>query len=159
MNSESLLILNGPGLARVEEFAKDAFGVVSLSQIEQACEQLCEELNVTLDFRQSDDQEQIIQWIKHEANEFGALIFNQMGCAMRTPIDYAKYCADLEILTTLSRPVTEIHMTNVFRHDPDTFKALRGPEGKSSFVCGLGLDSYRVAIRAAAKNLTGSHSS
>ena len=159
MNSESLLVLNGPGLARVEEFAEDAFGIVSLSQIKQACEQLCEELNVGLDFRQSDDQEQIIQWIKNEADEFGTLILNQMGCAQRTPIDYARYCTDLEVLTTLSRPVTEIHMTNVFRHDPGTFKALRGPEGKTSLVCGLGLDSYRVAIRAAARHVAGSHSS
>ncbi len=137
----------------MEEFA-DAAGVVSLDNVRDVCEQLCNELSIALDFRQSDDQNEIVRWIKEDASEYAALIFNQMGCAERTPIDYPKYCNDLAVLTSLTIPFTEIHMTNVFRDDPGVFKALRGPQGNTAFICGLGIDSYRLAIRAAARRIT-----
>ncbi len=155
MTSKTLLILNGPGLTDVQSFAGDEFGVTSLDQIRSSCESLCSDLGIGLDFRQSDDQNQIVDWISKEANRFDALIINQMGCANTSPVDYPKYCADLGVLATLSVPVTEIHLTNVLRFDPDMFQALPGPPNKTSMICGLGLDSYRVAIRAAAKRAAG----
>ena len=154
MSDRSLLVLNGPGLANMEEFADDTLGITSLRHIQQSCAALCANLGVSLDFRQSDDQDQIIRWIRDDASQFDALIINQMGCAQRTKIDYAKYCSNLDILSGVSCRVTEIHMTNVLRFDPGVFKALRGPEGKTALICGLGADSYFVAIRAAAKQLT-----
>ena len=156
MNDRTLLILNGPGLARLSDFASDAFGVTSLEQVQSACEALCVELGVELDFRQTDNPNQMVQWIRDEADSYAALIVNQLGCADPTTIDYAQYVSDLSVLATLSVPVTEIHMTNVLRFDSGKFKALRGPAGKTALICGLGIDSYRLAIRAAAKNVSGS---
>ncbi len=155
MTNQTLLILNGPGLTDVQSFASDEFGVTSLDQIRSSCESLCSDLGIGLDFRQSDDQNQIVDWIREEAGNFAALIINQMGCANTSPVDYPKYCADLGILATLPVPVTEIHLTNVLRFDPDMFQALPGPPSKTALICGLGLDSYRVAIRAAVKRIKG----
>ncbi|MFK8030607.1 MAG: type II 3-dehydroquinate dehydratase [Gammaproteobacteria bacterium] len=154
MSDPSLLVLNGPGLANMEEFADDTLGITSLKLIQHSCTALCANLGLTLDFRQSDNQDEVVRWVREDANQFDALIINQMGCAERTSIDYAKYCADLEVLSQVTCRVTEIHMTNVLRYDEGAFKALRGPDGKTALICGLGADSYHVAIRAAVRLLT-----
>lgn len=156
MSNRTLLVLNGPGLGDVRNFAGDTFGIESLEHIETACNALCTSLGVELDFRQTDDQDQMIDWIRNEADGFGALIINQLGCADKSPVNYTKYVADLDVLASLSIPVTEIHLINVFRYDPGAFTPLQGPSGKTALVCGLGLDSYRVAIRAAARLVVGS---
>lgn len=156
MSDVALLVLNGPGLARLGDFADDACGVNSLDQVRRACEQLGSELGVRIDFRQTDDTDELTRWIRNDVNQFDALIINQLGCVDTSPVDYPTYRKQMEILATLSVPVTEVHMTNVLRDDPDRFSALRGPAGKTAMICGLGLDSYRVAIRAAAGAAVGS---
>lgn len=153
MSDTSILILNGPGLSDFSAFADDALGITSINHIEAQCVALGKTLNARIDFRQSDDQDEIIRWIETDASTFDALIINQLGCTERAPVDYPRYCKDLDILATLSCPVTEIHMTNVLRHDRGAFQSLRGPEGNTALVCGLGADSYDVAIRAAVPRL------
>lgn len=155
MRNGTLLILNGPGLADSDALASDTVKVNSLEQIRSACERLCADLDVDLDFRQTDDQDRMIDWIRNEANGFDALVINPMGCAKTSPVDYPRYVQDLDVLASLSIPVTEIHLTNVLRFDADTFSMLRGPLNKTAFVSGLGLDSYLLAIRAASRQISG----
>ncbi|MEM7084248.1 MAG: type II 3-dehydroquinate dehydratase [Pseudomonadota bacterium] len=140
----SLLIINGPGLTYSE-----SFGAESFDTIHNACTDLCASLNIDLDFRQSDDPQDVIQWIKRDAASHDALIINQMGCMDRTPIDYKHYAHGLRALQALQCRVIEVNLTNVFRDDPGVFTPVQGPSGRSALISGLGVNGYRLAIRAA----------
>jgi 3-dehydroquinate dehydratase-2 len=137
---KGILILNGPGLT------DPSGGDVTLEQIQKESETLCEELGINLDFRQTDDPEELSRWITEDSGSFDALIIN--------PTDGPG--SDDETLNTvrdLDRPVMEVHLTNVFKSDAEHVKPMRGPDGRTGFICGLGLHGYLLGIKAVAKRL------
>lgn len=154
MSDTTVLILNGPGLSSFDAFADPKLGITSLDDIRSLCQSRCNELGAQLDFRQSDDQNEVVRWIAQDANRFDALIFNPLGCIERTPIDYPRYCDELGVLANVTCTVTELHLTHVLRYDAGAFESLRGPQGNTALICGLGAEGYRVAINAAVETAT-----
>lgn len=139
---QALLILNGPGLA------EPSGGDVTLEQIQRESETLCEELGMNLDFRQTDDPNELSRWITEDSRRFDALIIN--------PADgYGSDDEALKAMRDLGRPMIEVHLTNVFQSGTEHAKPMQGPNGETGFICGLGLHGYLLGIKAVAKRLQG----
>ena len=152
MKNKKLLILNGPGLADLN-VGGGRCGNITLNQIRDECAALCDHLGISLDFRQTDDEEEILRWIVEDSENYGALIINPVGCARAETVDLDRYHSAIQMIAHLHRPVIEVHLTNIFREGDELAKPLQGLEGEMGFVCGMGIHSYLLGINAAAKRL------
>lgn len=154
MNDHTLLILNGPGLSDLS-VGGDTRGNLTLEQIRDECSAMCDELGMSLEFRQTDDQDEMDRWIARDSDHFDALIINPAGNVNADSVDADTYLSAIKLMPHQNKPVIEIHLTNTFREKAELTRPLQGPEGSLGFICGLGLHSYLLAIKACAKRLQG----
>ena len=67
----TVYILNGPNLNLLGQRQPEVYGRETLADVERACTTLAADLGVEVDFRQSNHEGQLIDWI-HEARETAA---------------------------------------------------------------------------------------
>jgi 3-dehydroquinate dehydratase-2 len=152
MKDQTLLILNGPGLADLS-IGGERYGNITLEQIRDACSALCNELGMDIEFRQTDDIDKMFRWIAEDSENFSALIINPVGYLAAHTVDFDMYHAAIKMIAHRHKPIVEVHLTNIFRDGAELTKPLQGPEGEMGFVCGLGIHSYLLGIKAVAKRL------
>jgi 3-dehydroquinate dehydratase-2 len=138
-----ILVLNGPNLNLLGRREPQIYGRESLADIEAACRRRAEALGLGLDWRQSNAEGELVDWIQEASGRYAAIIVNA-GAYTHTSI------AILDALLTAGVPVFEVHLSNIFRrenfrHHSYVSKAATG------VICGLGALSYELAIEAAAK--------
>lgn len=153
MIDNSLLILNGPGLADLGDYDGNSYGDISLAAIRDQSIALCEELGLNLDFRQTDDEDEMLRFIARDSEDFSALIINPVGYARANTVDFEMYRSAIKMIAHLKKPVIEVHIANIFQQGAEITRPLQVPEGEMGFVCGLGVGSYLLAIRSAARRL------
>ncbi len=147
-----LLILNGPGLADLSIY-DEFYGEITLSAIEDKCKNVCKGLNIELDFRQTEDEDELLGFLIKDSEDFNAVIINPVGYSHALTAEFAKHCLAIKTLTLQKKPVIEVHIANIFKHGADITKPLQVPEGQMGFVSGLGVYSYVIAINAISKKL------
>jgi 3-dehydroquinate dehydratase-2 len=143
----TILVLNGPNLNLLGLREPEIYGHETLSDIEEACLELAAELDLSLDFRQSNHEGQLVDWI-HEARQTADGIILNAGGYSHTSI------ALLDALNAAALPVVEVHLSNVyrreeFRHNSYISRAARG------VICGFGGHGYELALAAIARLLRG----
>ncbi len=153
MPENTLLILNGPGLSDLSDYDGNSYGEISLDAIRDQSSALCEELGIALDFRQTDDEDEMLRFIARDSEEFSALIINPVGYARATTVDFEMYRSAIKMIAHLKKPVIEVHIANIFQQGAEITRPLQVPEGAMGFVCGMGIGSYLLAIRSAAHRL------
>ncbi len=153
MTDKRILVLIGPGSAAATGAGEQRFGSFSLRQTEDSCSALCEELGIGLDFRQTDDKNELSRWIAEDSEECDALVINPTRYARDMFADIDFYRSIFKKLERLDKPVIEVHVTNIFREHGDLTDSPQGPAGGPGLICGLGVHGYLLAIRAAVKTL------
>jgi 3-dehydroquinate dehydratase-2 len=143
----TILVLNGPNLNLLGLREPEIYGHETLSDIEEACLELAAELDLSLDFRQSNHEGQLVDWI-HEARQTADGIILNAGGYSHTSI------ALLDALNAAALPVVEVHLSNIyrreeFRHNSYISRAARG------VICGFGGHGYELALAAIARLLRG----
>lgn len=109
-----ILILNGPNLNLLGEREPEIYGPATLRDIEESCYQAVEGRNVKIDFRQSNHEGVLVDWIQEARGIYDGLIIN---AAAYTHTSIAIHDA----LKMLDAPVIEVHLSNpkereAFRH-------------------------------------------
>ncbi len=140
-----LLILNGPNLNLLGTREPEVYGAETLGDIEAACIHRAETLNLQVDFRQSNAEGELVDWIQQARGQYAALIINA-GAYTHTSV------AILDALLALDIPIYEVHLSNVhrreeFRHHSYVSKAAEG------MICGFGGFGYLMALEAATQRL------
>jgi len=153
---KTVLILNGPGLANLQDYQGSAYGDITLDGIRSACAALCEELGLDFEFRQTDDQDEMFRWIAKDSEDFDAVIINPVGHSRAAIEMFELYRSAIQMIATLKKPVIEVHITNIYRQVEEVTQPLHEPAGEMGFICGFGKLSYLLAIRAMARKL-GNH--
>lgn len=138
-----MLILNGPNLNLLGTREPAVYGNETLDDIETACRDEAERLELEIDFRQSNHEGELVSWIQEARGEHDAIILNA-GAYTHTSI------AILDALQAVGLPVVEVHLSNIFRresfrHHSYVSLAARG------VICGLGSHGYLLALQAAAR--------
>jgi 3-dehydroquinate dehydratase-2 len=148
-----ILILNGPGLADLSDYDGNTYQGLTLAGIRDACEKLCESLGIELEFRQTEDQEEMFRWIAKDSEDFDGVIINPVGYSRAATVAYPIYRSAIQMIALLKKPVVEVHINNIFSQSAEITQPVHEPEGDMGFVCGLGLHSYLLAIRAIARRI------
>lgn len=141
MQTRAVLIVNGPGAA-------DPAAGVTLQSIEETCGACCDEVGLNLEFRSTDEADVIAGWIAAEGGNYDALIVNPAGAD-----DCNAIRAAIEMTARAGKPLVEVHLANVFRRGAAAHEPLRGPDGATGFICGMGAHGYTLGIRAVAARL------
>ena len=140
----SVLVLNGPNLNLLGTRKPEVYGSTSLADVKDMCEAEGKILGVQIDFRQSNHEGELIDWI-HEAGaacQRGELVGAVMNPGAFTHTSVALHDA----IEGASLPLIELHVSNVharesFRHHSYISPAARG------IVVGFGVTGYALAIR------------
>ena len=141
----TILVLNGPNLNILGAREPDVYGHETMAEIEAACAKRASALGLTVEFRQSNSEGELVDWIQGARNGYAGLIINA-GAYTHTSV------ALLDALLACDVPVIEVHLSNIlqrddFRHHSYVSKAARG------LICGFGGFGYEMALDAAARML------
>ncbi|MCU0895638.1 MAG: type II 3-dehydroquinate dehydratase [Rhodospirillales bacterium] len=138
-----ILVLNGPNLNLLGRREPQIYGRETLADIEAACRRRADALGVGLDWRQSNAEGELVDWIQGVDGRFAAIIINA-GAYTHTSI------AILDALLAAGVPVFEVHLSNIFRRE-DFRHVSYVSKAATGVICGLGPLGYELAIEAAAK--------
>ena len=143
---KTALVLNGPNLNLLGTREPAVYGAQTLVDVETLCRAACEMHGLALDFRQSNHEGELIDWIHAagRAQAEGALAGVVLNAGAYTHTSIALHDA----IRAISKPVIELHLSNIhareeFRHKTWTAPAVKG------IICGFGAHSYILALQAA----------
>lgn len=137
-----ILILNGPNLNLLGTREPEIYGKETLADIQSLCVKTGKAAGHTVDFRQSNHEGELVDWVHDAGKKFDGVIVNA-GAYSHTSV------AILDALLALKIPVIEVHLSNIykreeFRHHSFVSQAATG------VICGLGSKGYELAIQALA---------
>lgn len=137
-----IFVLNGANLNLVGVREPAIYGAVTLDAIRQRTEARARSLGLAVDFRQSNSEGQLVDWIQEAREGAGGIILNA-GAYTHTSI------AILDALNAAQCPVIELHLSNVFRREPFRHTSYVSPAAHG-LICGFGAKGYELAIEAMA---------
>ncbi len=144
---KTALILNGPNLNLLGTREPAIYGAQTLADVEALCEKSCANHGLRLDFRQSNHEGVLIDWI-HEAGQaysagtLAGMVFNA-GAYTHTSV------ALHDAIKGAGVPVIELHISNVHAREPFRHRSYLSPVARG-VILGLGVQGYALAITALA---------
>lgn len=134
----AILILNGPNLNLLGIRQPEVYGTTTLADIEAECQTKARQLNATLDFRQSNHEGVLIDWIHDARQAFDGIIINA-GAYTHTSI------AIMDAIASVSVPTLELHLSNI--HEREDFRRV-SYIGNVAFdlIMGHGAKGYPMAL-------------
>jgi 3-dehydroquinate dehydratase II len=143
--SGTVYVLNGPNLNLLGVREPHLYGNTTLAQVEQACRRVAAELGLGCEFRQTNHEGVLVDWVQEAREKAVAVVINPAGLSFRSiPL--------LDALKTLEQPIAEVHLTNIHRRDPIYQNSLVSLAA-TGVICGFGAFGYELAIRALAQRL------
>ena len=137
--------LNGPNANLYGLDTMGAYGTESYPQIKERCEKHAKGLGVALDFRQSNHEGELIDWIQEARRDAEGLIINGAGLTYTS-------VAILDALLAFEKPIIEVHMSNIYKREPFRHHSFIS-KAATGIVAGLGPLGYELSITAIAKVL------
>lgn len=140
-----IMIVNGPNLNMLGVREPHIYGYETLADVEAMCEERALALGVTVDFRQSNFEGELVTMIQSARGSAAGIIINPAGYTHTS-------VAILDALKLTELPVIELHLSNPhtredFRHRSFVSPAARG------IICGFGAHGYVLAVEAMAQIL------
>ncbi|MEM9472702.1 MAG: type II 3-dehydroquinate dehydratase [Pseudomonadota bacterium] len=139
--SETIVILNGPNLNLLGTREPEIYGATTLSDIEASCRAHAEEIGVAIDFRQSNLEGELVDWVQQARDTAIAIVIN---AAAYTHTSVALHDA----LKASGLPVVELHLSNVYKRESFRHKSFISSVA-DGVICGFGAYGYVMAIDAA----------
>ena len=143
--ANTVLILNGPNLNMLGSREPEIYGSQTLADIEALCAAQAESLGLGIDFRQSNSEGELVDWIQQAPESAAAIIING-GAYTHTSV------ALLDALRAAQLPVVEVHLSNIFRREAFRHKSYIS-QTAAGVICGFGAHGYELALQAAARIL------
>ncbi len=140
--TKTITILNGPNLNLLGTREPEIYGTTTLADIEALCIQTAEAHGLKIDFRQTNHEGELVEWIQQSGNNAG-LILNA-GAYTHTSV------AMHDALKSVRCPIIEVHLSNIFAREPFRHHSYVSPLAKG-VICGLGANGYALAIEALAQ--------
>ncbi|HLV84740.1 MAG TPA: type II 3-dehydroquinate dehydratase [Devosia sp.] len=140
-----VLVLNGPNLNLLGTREPGIYGADTLADVETLCQQTGSELGLSIDFRQSNHEGELVTWIQEARTAADAILIN--------PAAYSHTSVAIpDALKAVGLPVAEVHLTNIhqreaYRHHSYVSAIAYG------VICGFGVTGYRMALIALAEKL------
>ena len=140
--AKSVLILNGPNLNLLGTREPEVYGNQTLADIEAACRDRAADLGLSIDFRQTNGEGDLVDWIQAaSADGHDAIILNA-GAYTHTSI------AILDALKGCGVPTIEVHLSNIFQREEYRHQSYVS-QAATGVICGFGAPGYLLALDAA----------
>jgi 3-dehydroquinate dehydratase-2 len=142
----SILVLNGPNLNLLGTRQPEVYGSTTLADVEAMCADKAKTLGIEIDFRQSNHEGTLVDWIHQAKGKHDGILINA-GAYTHTSIALHDAIASVEL------PVAEVHISNI--HKREEFRHLSYISKVSvGMICGFGTYGYLMGIDALVNHLS-----
>src|SRR4051794_30169123 len=141
--SRIVYVLNGPNLNLLGKRQPAIYGHETLADVEAECRKVGAELKLEIEFRQSNAEFQLIDWI-HEARERAGGIVINPAAFTHTSV------ALLDALATCEFPIIEVHISNVHRREAFRHHSYVSTVA-SGVIAGFGTQGYPLGLQRLAR--------
>ena len=136
----NIIIINGPNLNLLGEREQSQYGSITFENLKKMCLQKAKELNVNLEFNQTNIEGEIVTTIQKARNKFDGIIINAAGFTHTS-------VAIRDSLTIFKKPIIELHISNIYKREEFRRKSMIS-DVATGIICGLGANGYILAINA-----------
>jgi 3-dehydroquinate dehydratase-2 len=137
---KAIHVLNGPNLNLLGTREPELYGRTTLAEIEARLCELCKKSRITLHFRQSNHEGDLISWVQ-EAGLAGEPVILNAGAYTHTSI------ALYDAIKAARAEVIEVHLSNIHAREDFRHRSLISPAA-CGVILGLGAHSYELALEA-----------
>lgn len=143
--TKTIFVLNGPNLNLLGSREPGHYGETTLADIESMARQTAQEFGYSVDFRQSNHEGVLVDWVQEAGTAAYGLVIN--------PAAYTHTSVALhDAIRALAIPVVEIHLSNVHAREAFRAHSYVSPVA-DGVICGFGAHSYTLGIRALVSRL------
>ena len=135
-----ILIINGPNLNLLGEREQSQYGSISFDELKEKCSKKSKELNINLDFIQSNIEGEIVTIIQDARKKYDGMIINAAGFT-HTSVSIR------DALDIFKKPIIELHISNIYKREEFRHKSMISGVA-TGVICGLGANGYILAINA-----------
>lgn len=140
-----VLFINGPNLNRLGKRQPEVYGTATLENAEKQVREQAEELGIDVEFRQSNHEGDLIDWVHEAADQAWPVIINPGGF---THTSVALRDALAEVAE--GQGFIEVHISNVYAREPFRAHSYLSPLARG-VIAGLGIDGYTLALEFLAR--------
>ena len=136
----TVFVLNGPNLNVLGKREPGIYGGKTLDIIGEDCRAAGRESGVDVDFRQSNHEGVLVDWIQEAGDSADGIVINP-GAYSHTSV------AIHDAIRAAAKPVIEVHLSNIFAREPFRHHSYVSPVA-AGVICGLGPAGYILALTA-----------
>ena len=137
MNNK-IIIINGPNLNLLGEREQSQYGSISFENLKENCNKKSKELNLTLEFTQSNIEGELVDIIQNARENFDGIIINAAAFTHTS-------VAIRDALEIFKKPIIELHISNIYKREEFRQKSLIS-DVVTGGIFGLGANGYILAI-------------
>jgi len=141
--NQKILVTNGPNLNLLGSREKEKYGQSSLEDIRNRCEAHAKKIGLQVEFKQSNVEGEIVNFIQETTKKYNGIIINAGGYTHTS-------VAILDALLAVKKPTIELHITNIYKREDFRHKSLIS-KAADGIICGLGADGYIMALNGIKK--------
>ena len=138
--SNNVIIINGPNLNLLGEREQSQYGSITYDQLQNNCLNKAKELNIDLEFSQTNIEGEIVTIIQEAKSKFDGIIINAAGFTHTS-------VAIRDALDVYKKPIIELHISNIYKREEFRHKSLISDIATGG-IFGLGDNGYILAIIA-----------
>ena len=139
--TEKILVLNGPNLNRLGKREPEIYGSTTLADVERQAQARAATLGLEIDFRQSNSEGELVDWIQ-QGDGLAGIIINAGGYSHTS-------VAILDALRGAELPIVEVHLSNIYQREAYRRSSFIS-EAADGVICGFGAHGYELAVEAIA---------
>ena len=136
--SNNIIVINGPNLNLLGKREQSQYGAITFEQLKENCRAKAKELNVNLEFYQSNIEGEIVTRIQKSKDEHDGIIINAAGFTHTS-------VAIRDALDIFKKPIIELHISNIYKREEFRQKSLIS-DIVTGGIFGLGDFGYILAI-------------
>jgi 3-dehydroquinate dehydratase-2 len=140
-----VFILNGPNLNMLGMREPEIYGSTTLTDVEVRCATVGAGLGLDVDFRQSNHEGVLVDWIQEARTAAAGIVLNA-GAYTHTSV------ALHDALRAAAVPTIEVHLSNVHARESFRSHSYVSPVA-TGVIAGLGIDGYEFALHALARRV------
>ena len=137
-----IYVLNGPNLNLLGTREPEVYGTTTLAKIGKMVALQAKNHGLSVTFRQSNHEGELVDWIQECRTKGCGLILNA-GALTHTSVALHDACK------ALSHPIIEVHLSNPYAREPFRRRSYISAVA-NGVICGLGAAGYVVAVDALA---------